>query len=53
MEGLFSLAINGNVIAENMRLVNATIIAKALVESGAIKETIDSIEIQRVIEFDE
>lgn len=53
MIDLYSLAINGDVIAENMWLANATIIAEALVKSGAIKETIESIEIQRVSENDE
>ena len=53
MTDLYSLAINGDVIAENMKLMNAAIIAEALVEMGAIKDPIESIEIQRVSENDE
>ena len=54
MKDLYSLAINGNVVAENMKLSMATIIVAALTANGAmISKEVDDITIQRVSENDE
>lgn len=53
MKDLYSLAINGNVVAENMKLNMATIIVAALTANGAMSKEVDDITIQRVSENDE
>ena len=53
MKDLYSLAINGNVVAENMKREFAARVVTALVISGMIENDTDEITIQRVSENDE
>lgn len=53
MADLYSLAINGEVVAENMKLAFATIVAASLMALCKFQEDIDEITIQRVSENDE
>ena len=53
MKNLYSLAINGEVVAENMKLAFAAIVAASLMAPCKFQEDIDEITIQRVSENDE
>lgn len=53
MKDLYSLAINGAVVAENMRMQFATKVIEALVESDPIYRNVDEITIQRIQEEEE
>ena len=53
MADLYILAINGEVVAENMKLEFVARVVTALVISGMIENGTDEITIQRVSENDE
>ena len=53
MTDLYSIAINGAVVAENMRMTFATKVIEALVASDPIYRNVDEITIQRVREEEE
>jgi hypothetical protein len=53
MKNLFSLAINGEVVAENMKIGFAVSIILALLISDHFKDNLSEITIQRVSENDE
>ena len=53
MKDLYSLAINGNVVAENMTLAFAAIVVASFMTTCKFQEDIDEITIQRVSENDE
>ena len=52
MKDLYSLAINGNVVAENMTLEFAAIVTTSLIETGHFGDMTEDITIQRVSEND-
>lgn len=53
MINLYSLAVDGETLAENMHLEFAAIVTLSLIESGHFGSDIDDITIQRVSENDE
>lgn len=53
MKDLYSLAINGEVVAENMTLEFAAIVTLSLIETGHFDNETEDITIQRVSENDE
>ena len=53
MADLYSLAIDGEVVAENMQLEFAAIVTLSLIETGHFGSETDDITIQRVSENDE
>lgn len=53
MKNLYSLAVNGETVAENMDLEFATIVTLSMIETGHFGSEIDDITIQRVSENDE
>ena len=53
MADLYSLAINGEVVAENMKLDFAAVVVTALTINGMMAKDTNEITIQRVSENDE
>lgn len=53
MKDLYSLAVNGQVIAENMKLEFAAIVTLSLIETGHFDNETEDITIQRVLEGEE
>lgn len=53
MKDLYSLAIDGEVVAENMKLDFASLIVTALTANGMMSKAVNEITIQRVSENDE